>query len=222
MNETVSLPLDIKLRVGHAVLNNPVQLSDLAAAIDKANAQVRLENLPDHLNPGIIDRDKAQAFVDALSRLSEDSLKPLSGQALLLDYDGLMLGASAPTLSATFAQPFKIEVVDVQRSAVLARVSAQPDCDLARSRVAEARARVKSLEEEVKRLESQSSATPDAATLSVLSAARLRRFAAARAWEQNARAWSDCPQADSNSKTDLADATRAVSAYAVPSGRGMP
>jgi hypothetical protein len=221
MNDSVSLPANIKLRVGHTDLNSPLRLSDLAAAIDKANAQARLEGLPDHLNADIIDREKAQAFVIALPRLPDDSLKPLSGQKLFLDYGGLMLAASAPIRPSAFSQPFKIEVVDVQQSAVLARVTVQPDCDLAHQRADEARAQVKSLEETVNRLEAQSSAS-DPATVSALSAARSKRFAAARAWEQNARAWAACPQADSAAKAGLAAAARAVDAYAVPSGRGMP
>jgi hypothetical protein len=222
-----ALPVPLTLRVGHAEINPASGRTALLAAIEQSNRKARLENLPDHLDPEIIDPRKALALLNGLSRLPRQALRPLAGRILLLNYPDLMIGASAPTRPETFDQPFKIEVADVQGNVVLARSVAKVDCALARERVAEARARLRSAQEEVEGLDSRLatvSGTPDQEhdTLVSLSKARLRRFVLAQVWRQNAQAWTNCPGADNAANDDLAAAAQAVDSYLVPRSTGMP
>lgn len=225
MNQT--LPISLKLRAGHAQLEASARRADLLAAIEQSNRKARLANLPDHLDPEIIDPEKALAFRAGLSRLPAQLLQPLSGRTLLLNYPDLLVGASAPTDPSTFAQPFKLEVVDVQGDVVLARTLTQVDCRLARARLAEAKARLNGAELEVRQLQArlpELSGAPEKehATLLALSTARLRRFALAQVWEQNARLCLDCPGAGPTDRQDWEAATHAVADYAQPRSSGMP
>jgi hypothetical protein len=217
--------MNIKVRIGRAVLEADHGNSELSAAIGESNRKAHIEGLPDHLNPEVIDVEKAKALLAALPKLPAEELKPLMGRTLFLNYDGLMLGASAPTRPAAFGQPFKIEIADVQGDVVLARLTLSVDCALARERSTEARTRLKTAEDEVKTLEKRASSASgtdqERDILSSLSAARSRRYALARVWEQNARTWAACPGADSAAKSDLKSASRAVGSYAVPSSSGV-
>ena len=227
MSDMTPLPLGIKLRAGHAVVDGQAWRAEWPALIEQSNRQARLEGLPDHLNAEIIDPAKTGAFLAALAKLPGAVLRPLAGKTLYLNYPGLMLGASAPTRAATFAQPFDIEIADVQGDVVLARLVLGVDCDLARARAAEARECIRSADAEVKALEAQlpaASQTPDKEreVLLSLSAARRRRFAIAQVWRQNAEAWLRCSETDSAAKADLEAAASAVTSYVVPMGGGMP
>jgi len=222
-----SLPIPLKLRVGHAEIDPASGRAALLAAIEESNRKARLADLPDHLDPEIIDAEKAVALINGLSRLPRQALQPLAGRILLLNYPELMIGASAPSRPETFSHPFKLEVADVQGNLVLARAVAEIDCALARERAAAARDRLRSVQAEVEGLESRLPAVagePDKEhdTLVALSKARLRRFALAQAWQQNARAWTNCPGADSAAKDDLEAASQAVDSYVVPRSSGMP
>src|SRR4051812_795618 len=106
MSDPTPLPMGIKVRAGHTVVDGAAWRAGLPAALEKSNRRRRLEGLPDHLNPQIIDPDKASAFLEALARLPAAALEPLAGRALYLNSAGLMLGVSAPTRPATFAEPF--------------------------------------------------------------------------------------------------------------------
>jgi hypothetical protein len=222
-----ALPVPLTLRVGQAEINPASGRAALLAAIDESNRKARLEDLPDHLDPEIIDPEKAVALLNGLSRLPRQALRPLAGRILLLNYPDLMIGASAPSRPETFSHPFKLEVADVQGNLVLARAVAEIDCALALERAAAARERLKSVQAEVERLESRLPAVAGAPdkehdTLVALSKARLCRFALAQVWQQNARAWTNCPGADSGAKAALEAASQAVDSYVVPRSSGMP
>jgi hypothetical protein len=227
MNDVTSFPSDIKLRVGFAVVDGPAWRAELTPAINESNRKARLEGLADQLNPAILDAEKVAAFLAVLPKLPAETLRSLAGRTLSLDSAGLMLGASAPTRPATFAGPIRLEIEDVQGDVVHAGLILQVDCARARERAAEARARIKTADDEVKALEARlpaASGTPDKEreTLLALSVARRCRSAVAYVWQKNAKAWTECDGADSAAKADLAAAARAVDSYALPLGSGMP
>jgi hypothetical protein len=227
MSDMTPFPIAVKLRAGHAVVDGTAWRADLPALIEQSNRKARLDGLPDHLNPEIIDPEKAAAFLAALAKRPAAALQPLAGRTLFLNYAGLMLGASAPIRAATFAEPFEIEVADVQGEVVLARLILRVDPVLARERATEARVRIRSADAEVKALEAQLSATPGTSdkereVLVSLSMARSRRYAIARVWLENAEAWVHGAKSDSVAKADLEAAASAAKSYFVLSGSGMP
>src|SRR5436305_895065 len=91
MSDETPLPLNIKLRIGHKVLDSATWRSELSNAMEEANRKVRIANLPDHLNADVIDREKASAFVAGLQKLPAETLKPLAGKTVFLNYHELML-----------------------------------------------------------------------------------------------------------------------------------
>jgi hypothetical protein len=227
MSDVTAFPTDLKLSVGPAVVNGPNWRSELPPAIDQFNRKARLEGLPDHLSPGIIDAEKAAAFLTALPKFPAETLRSLAGRTLSLNAGGLMLDASAPTRPATFASPHKLHIDDVQGNVVHIRLDLPIDCALARERAAEARARFKPADDEVKALEARLPAVSgmpekEREILGPLSMAKRRRSALTYVWQRNARAWAGCPGADSAAKADLEAAVRAVESYALRLGSGMP
>ena len=227
MSDVTSLPANIKLRVGAAVVNGPAWRAELPPVLDQANRKARLAGLPDHLNPAILDPDKTTAFLTALPKLPAETLQSLAGKKLSLDSGGLMLGAAAPTRPATFAGPLKLEIIEEQGDVVHARLILQVDCALAKERAAEARGRIGPASDEVKALEARLpgvSGKPDKEReiLDNLSTTRRRRSALAYVWQKSAKAWTECPGTDAAAKADLAAAQAAVDAYAMPLGSGMP
>jgi hypothetical protein len=211
-------PLGFKLRAGHGLVEAAADRAAIRAVIEQSNGQHRLEGLPDHLNPEVIDPAKAEALIAALAKLPSDKLKALAGKALHLNYGGLMIAASAPTQPSAFAEISGLKIADVQGDTVLARVSPKIDCALAQSRAGEAASRIAAANDEVKSLE----AKQDSAAYEALSVAKARRFAIAQAWRDNAEAWSKCPGADAAAKTALKSAKSAVKAYLAPPRSGMP
>lgn len=227
MSEVTTIPTNISLRIGATVVNGPKWQEELPAPLEQYNRKVRLEGLPDHLNPAVIDSEKVAAFLKALPQFPAESLKPLAGRTIWLDYGGLLLGASAPTRPAMFTGPMKLEIVEVQGQVVHARLVLKVDCDLARNRAAEASARIGPTSDEIKALEARLSAvagTPEQErdVLTALSVARRRRSALAYVWQKNATARAECDGTDAAAKADLEAAVRAVDLYGMPLGTGMP
>jgi hypothetical protein len=218
--------IDFKLRAGHDSVAASGDRAAILGLIEQSNRGNRLDGLPDHLNPDVIDPQKAEAMIAALARLPAEMLRPLEGRALYLNSAGLMIGAAAPSRAASFAEPFGFEIADVQGDTVLARLTVRTDCPLAQQRAAEARARIAAANDEVGSLEAGlpaiSGTDKEADALGALSAAKSRRFAIARAWRQNAEAWTKCASADPAAKADFEASLAAVKSYIVPPGSGMP
>jgi hypothetical protein len=131
----------------------------------------------------------------------------------------MQIGVTAPTTLASFAQPFQLEVEDVQGETVLAHATVSVDCDLARTHVGQARAGLAKAERTVKALEGAGG--NDAAALRAVSDARAVRFAIVQTWRENAAAVVQC-SGGAAAQADLAAAERAVQATIVPPHTGMP
>ena len=207
----------LRIRVGHAVLDAS-DATAIAAAVAASNSAERIEGLPDALNPGIIDPAKAAALLASLRGTAANTAAVLAGGALYLNAPALRIAATAPTTAASFAQPFRLEVQEVQGDTVLARATVAPDCDLARAQAAAARASMAAAEQAVTASERQNSG--DSAALRALSDARARRYAIAQAWRENAAAMVEC--GDEVAAADLRAAERAARVTLVPPHTGMP
>ena len=207
------------LRAGHDVVP-AAQTAAVAAAVEASNRAQRIGDLPDALNPGIIDPAKATALLEALHKMPADALAAIGNKALYLNSPGLQIGATAPTTPASFARPFRLEVVEVQGETVLARATVVVDCDVARRNVGEARARLADAEQRVKALEAKGGG--DRVALIALSDARAQRFAIAKTWRQNASAVMQCGGDGAAAQADLTAAEQAVKTTIVAPRTGMP
>jgi hypothetical protein len=226
MSTGTSLPENMKLRLPPAVFDARDWPTKLREAVAHSNEKARLDGLPDHLNPQIIDAAKAEAFLRALSQRPAEELRPFAGRTLALNVGHLMIDASAPTRPETFSQPFQIEIADVQGDIVHARLALKADCALARQRATEARSQFQAADEEVRALESRAAKATGSASepqaVDAVSKAGRRRAALAHAWRENAEAFSKCPEADPSAKSDFDAASRAVNSYGLLMGSGMP
>lgn len=169
------------------------------AAIDAANRVNRVDGVPDTLNPGIVDADKAAGFVASLSSLPAATAAQLDGHELALDADPLGLSAAAPTRADAFAHA-TVTVDSVQGRHVLARSGVVPDAALARARAGEARAAL-----------AQAGSRRSGGV-------RRRQSLIAGAWYLNAEAWSRASPGDPAAQVEFSDAGAAIKAFAMPSG----
>jgi hypothetical protein len=226
MSATQPMTPPFKLRLVHRIVEPGTPLADVRAAIEAFNAETRLPGLDDRLNPDIVDADKAQALLAALPSLPPASLQPLAGRMLMLNADGLKLGASAPTSAADFGRPFDLQIEDVQGETVLGRVTVPDDLRLARQRAADAKAQLPAADQQVRALEARLQAAPTADQQGALQAelltARYKRSALARCWRAHAKTISEQAGADAAAKGELDAATKAVSEYLVLPRTGMP
>jgi hypothetical protein len=216
-----------RLRVGHATLPATTTFGALRAAVERSNGEFRTSGLPDRLNPDVIDVDKATALVAALPAIVQRSPQLLAGRELLLSHADLRIGAADPTTADAFSHPFDLEIADVQGDTLLARATVPVVPQLARERAAEARARLAAENERIAPLEGRLDAAgadvaQQRAILEQLTPARWRRSALARVWWSNAREASQAASADAAAKADLEAARRALDAYLLPGGVGMP
>ena len=218
--------IGVRLRLGQTQLAPSTKASALRAAIEASNRGLRLPDLADSLNPDIVDADKAAAFVARLPGLAKQSPQLFAGRELLLGHGPLQIGSADPTTAASFADPFELQVVDVQGETLLARTTVTALPALARERAAEARARLLAENERVVALEARLGAAgaveEQRKLLDTLTPARSRRSALARTWLVNARALSEQPEADAASKADAMAATKAAKDYALPGRGSMP
>jgi hypothetical protein len=201
----------ILLRVGQQTvpLANPAALGP---AIEAQNASARIPNLPDTLNPGMIDPAKASAFAAGLPRQGADTLARLQGHELLINGHDLGIGAAEPTRAEAFAEPFTLVIEDVQGRNVIAHTSVPADPALAKSRATEAEARLRDAEKAVQ--QAQAARTGGTA----LGGALRRRAAVAFAWRLNAQAWKKAAPNDPAAATALDAAQKAARDYMRPSG----
>lgn len=224
--QSADAAIGFRVRIGHSVLPPTTTLGALRAAVEQSNGGFRLPGLPDRLNPDIIDVDKAAALVAALPAIVQRSPQLLAGRELFINHAGLRIGASDPTTVAGFAQPFDLQVVDVQGETLLARSTVPAVTQMARERAAEARAALSAENERIRPLEARlraatGAAEQERAILAELTPALWRRSALARAWWANARETSDLPGADAAAKAETEAALKAVNDYLLPGGAGM-
>lgn len=224
MSQSTTLPADINFRVGTIAVEGARWREELPASIERHNGKVRLDGLPDHLNPLIIDSAKAITFVAALASYPKATLQALSGKELLLHSEGLMLSAVAPTRPATYSTPMPLVIEDVQGHSALARLQIQVDCGLARERSIEARGSIGPASAAVTDMEGRvaNSVSPDPDAMEALSKARHVRSRLSHAWRTNAQALVQCPGADDAALADLKAAQEAVSKFGLSLGLGMP
>lgn len=216
-----------RVRLGHSVLLPATTIGALRNAIDQFNRVVRLPGLADKLNPDVIDARKATALVAALPMVAQKSPQLLAQRELYLTPDGLRIGTADPTTAESFTQPFELQMVDVQGETLLARTTVPVVPQMARERVAEAKAMLSAENERIRPLEAGLRAATDAVEkqrliLDELTPARQRRSALARVWWGNARELSELAGASPEAKAETETAFKAVSEYLLPSGVGMP
>lgn len=155
-------------------------------------------DFPDEFNPAVIDMAKFDALLAALP-----AENPLQGRTVTLDARRLGIGASSPTTPASFKPPLALEVIEEHTSSVDVRAAFTIDCALARSRAAAARDLTHQAERDVEAAQ----ARRDSGT-----AARVRRWAVARVWEENAIAAAACTPGDTALLADSEAATKATDA----------
>lgn len=214
------------VRIGHAVLAPAATFGALRAAIDRSNRDYRLADLGDHLNPDVIDADKAAALVAALPAIAKRSPQLLGGRELYLNPTYLRIGTADPTTAAGFAQPFDLETVDLQGQTLLARATVPTVPDMARERAAEAKSRLTAEHARIGPLEARlgaasASVEQQRAILGELTPARSRRSALARVWWNIARDSSERAGTDAAAKAEAEAALKAVNEYLLPTGAGM-
>jgi hypothetical protein len=214
----------LRVRVGRVTL--PLESgAAVSEAIERSNATLRVADLPDALNPDIIDPAKAAAFLAALGKLPTSELAPLAGHSVYLNAPELPVRATSPTTPASFSRLAGLEVADLQGDTALTRVRLPLDCALAESQANSARSALAEADQAVAALERRHAAAgngPDEApALHALSAARARRFAIASAWLENATAVSACRPDDAKAQAERDAAHAEVTATAMPSGTGM-
>lgn len=186
-----------RLRIGHATVKAG-DTAALHAAIAAANERERMKDLPDTLNPALIDPAKADAFAAALVRTPAIAA-PLSGRILLATPMSLRIGTSSPASPASFAAPFALEVTSEHGDVVIASAKVPVDCTQARDRAAEARRRTEEAERQYQ-----------AAKGDAIMPIRLRKQALSRAWIDNASAYAACVPGDAAAKADRDAADRAM------------
>ena len=216
----ISQPAALMVRVARVTVD-AWNAEAVAAAIARANVAERREDLPDDLNPWMIDPAKATALLAALAALPSPGFSQLHGHALYLDAPDLPIMMTSPTTPASFAGLMGIEVAEFQGEIALVRLRMPLDCAIALTQLAKARTAMAAIATEVARLEKQrSTASGDAETKALhdLSAARSRRFAIASAWHENAAAASGCAPGDARAMDEMNAAQKARSDFAVPTG----
>lgn len=202
----------ILLRIGQ----QSVAASDsagLAAAVTAQNDRARIEDLPDTLNPDMIDPAKASAFAAALGQQSPETVRKLRGHTLRVDNQLLGVRATEPTLAEAFAGEFKLAVDDVRGVHVLAHSEVPIDAALAKARSQEAQTRLRQAETDVK--------TAEAASVGggAYGETLARRSALAVAWRINALAWAQAAPSDPQAARARSAAEQAARRYRRPSGK---
>lgn len=213
----------LRVRAGRVSVD-ATDTSAVDAAIAQSNAKLRIALLADVLNPSIIDPAKAHALLAALAKLPASALAPLRGHSLYLNAPELPIKTTSPTTPGSFVHLGGIAAADLQGDTALVRLRMRLDCDLARTQAAAARPAL----DAIKAVVAQYQAVREAATGEVetqalhdLSAARLRRFAIAGAWAENAAAAHACAPGDAHLRAEHEAAQQALSEFAVPSGGGL-
>lgn len=180
----------------------------------RANAEhVRLPDLPDDLNPMVLDPARVAAFIEGLVRLPDQVLKRLEGRWLSLGAEELYLSAASPVPADVIAGGFDLVFADEDGTVVQATMRVPLRQAYAQDVAARARAALAEFEAEVAALEA-SGANPSA-----LMPAKWRRFAAATVWRIAARALTEV---SFKFRAELKHAKDAVRRYLTPPWASLP
>ena len=187
--------MPLKLRIGFVTVDAS-HADEVSAAVEKSNVRQRLPGLPDTLNPGVLDPVKIVALISAIAKMPADAKSPVADHTLYLNGGDLGIGASAPTTAASFAKSFSLAAIETENGLVTARANVAPDCELAKSRAAEARHQFGHAEHEVQALTAKRDGAAgkpeEGEALRALSGAKSRRFAIVQVWQENAAAVVAC------------------------------
>ena len=211
MIPAVAARLDFSLRAGRATLPAASSPAELRAFVAKANAERRIDGLPDEMNPSLLDADKVVHLAAGLPGLPAATLARLAGHDLYLDDPGLQVHAAFPSRAESFDAGFALDITEIQGKTVLARVGLPPDLALARERARNAALRFGALSDDVTRLEH---AKP--VDVGALRLAKERRLAVARYWRMNARAWAQAAPGEPAAAEAAAAADAAAHTAAIP------
>ena len=196
----------MKLLVDRSVLD--ARAPATRRAVEQWSKKQHSAALADEFNPAVIDMAKFDAFVAALTPETEAVLK---GRPLALDARNLRIGASAPTAPSSFVAPLTLTVLAEYTDSVSARANATTLCGAARTRAGASRVLTRQAEQDV----AAAQARGDSGT-----EARVRRWAVARVWEENAEAAAACAPDDGTLAADR-DAARSAADAAVMLGGSM-
>jgi hypothetical protein len=188
--------------------------ASVRAALDKGLEHVRLPDLPDDLNPIVLDPVRVEAFIEGLPRQPVDVLARLEGRFLVLGAEGLWLSLSSPLEAAAIAAGYELKLPDEDGNVV------QPELRgvmvrqaFAEGIAARAEAALHTFEAEVRALEAAGTAS------NALSQAKWRRFAVATVWRLATKALAEVAPRFRRAHEDAVDA---VGRYVVPPWVGMP
>jgi hypothetical protein len=210
-------PSPIALSVGREHLTLPASSAALQAAIEKANEAARLDGLPDAMNLGIIDQEKAAHFVAALPSLPKRTTARLAKLGLRFGGAGLGIQLAEPTHPTDFDRPFELVFDSVKGESVSPRITLAPDVELARSRAIDAEAAFGAADKAVRALDAdRGSQSPD----DVMNA-KWRRAEIAKVWRLNAQAWAQSRPADLAAKGAFENAEVALQDSQMPSRAGL-
>lgn len=186
------------LRAGRSTIAATAAPAALHAFVAQANAQRRVEGLPDELNPAMLDADKVAHLAAALAHLPTATRQRLDGHDLYLDDPGLRAHAAFPSHAEGFDHGVTLDIQEIQGDTVMARTDAPIDLALARSRARDGAARFA------------------AAPAGTERPAAERRLALARYWQMNATAWAQAAPGDAEAATAAAAADKAARDSALP------
>ena len=207
------------MRIGGAVVD-AADRGAVIAAIRAANGRVRVEELDDALNPWLIEEGRALALLEALGRLPAGEIQRLGGRAVELGI-GLPVMMTSPVGGGGFAGITGFDAVEGQGDRIVVRVTPVIDCGRAGRVAGAAQGALEREVLHVRLLETRRELAPGgehAAVLRALAVARVRRFALATAWHENAAAAEACRPADRDAAIALSEAEAARGRYAVPFG----
>jgi|1186.fasta_scaffold318828_1 hypothetical protein len=199
------------LTVGDQKVSLPQAGSSLGSAIAAHNARARIADVPDTLNPAVIDPAKAERFAAGLSRQAPDTLARMDGHELMLNGQDYGIGAAEPTRPEEFGT-FTLVIDEVQGRNLVAHTTVPTDIALARARAKEAEAALRTAEAAVREVEAANVGGEK------LSNARRRRAALALAWRTNAGAVAKAVPTDAAAKSSFDAAQKAARDYMMPAG----
>lgn len=194
----------VKFLVGREVLD--AGAPGTRAAVERWSARQHSRAIPDELNPAVIDLAKFDAMVAALG---PDAAALAGGRPVALDPRRLGIGASSPTTPASFKSPLQLHVVREYTDSVAVQAAFTVDCGLARARANAARAMTREADAAVRAAQTGHDSGTEA---------RVRRWAVARVWEENAVAAAACSPGDAELVADSEAATKATDAAVLLGG----
>jgi hypothetical protein len=200
---------------GVRVLPTEATAERLREAVEAHNHASRLEGHPDELNPVTLDPERVIAFVEGLPRLPEAVLARLGGRTLALGTAGYALSSSSPVSAQAVEHGYSLSLPDEDEAVVKATLHADVSREACEALAARAEQSARASDAEVESLGARG-APPGEVT-----AARWRRFAAAKVWETAARSVCEVAPKDREAKKRWKAASQAVKGWVTPPWAGM-